>query len=44
MLERPGVVQADDLADGGTSIPLMAVEGVLAAEGYWQGPAHDDGD
>ncbi len=44
MLERPGVVQADDLADGGTSIPLMAVEGVLAAEGYWQGPAQDDGD
>ncbi len=44
MLERTGIVQADDLADGGTSIPLMAVEGVLAAEGYWQGPTQDDGD
>lgn len=42
MLEKPGVIQADDLADGGTAIPLMAAEAVLAADAYWRGPASDD--
>ena len=44
MLEKPRIIQADDLADGGTTIPLMAAEAVLAADAYWRGPAHDDGD